>query len=86
MSELSRFYGIVVFMYNKPREHNPPHFHARYQGVEYAFYIKTGTPVAGTTDPPRNMKRMIKEWWNINKTALAIAWASQRFPKIPPLD
>ena len=28
MPEISRFYGIVITMYNS--EHNPPHFHIRY--------------------------------------------------------
>ena len=28
MPEISRFFGIVIFMYFD--EHNPPHFHARY--------------------------------------------------------
>ena len=32
MPTISRFYGIVIFMnYN---DHNPPHFHARYQEQE----------------------------------------------------
>lgn len=32
MPEICRFYGIVIFMnYN---EHDPPHFHARYQEGE----------------------------------------------------
>ena len=29
MPEISRFYGIVITMYNS--EHNPPHFHIRYR-------------------------------------------------------
>ena len=28
MSEICRFFGIIITMYF--REHNPPHFHARY--------------------------------------------------------
>ena len=40
MPEISRFYGIVVFM--NYREHEPPHFHARYQEQEVSIEIKTG--------------------------------------------
>lgn len=29
MPEVSRFYGIVIMMYYN--DHDPPHFHARYQ-------------------------------------------------------
>lgn len=36
MSEISRFFGIVISMYY--REHFPPHFHARYG--EYKAGIK----------------------------------------------
>ncbi len=28
MPEISRFFGIIIFMYFD--EHNPPHFHAKY--------------------------------------------------------
>jgi len=28
MPEISRFYGIIIYIYF--REHNPPHFHAVY--------------------------------------------------------
>ena len=31
MPTISMFYGIVIRMYNN-NEHNPPHFHAFYQG------------------------------------------------------
>jgi hypothetical protein len=30
MPELCRFYGIVIKMFFRKREHNPPHFHAIY--------------------------------------------------------
>lgn len=30
------FYGIIVRMYNNG-EHNPPHFHATYQGYNAVF-------------------------------------------------
>ena len=31
MPEISLFYGIRVTMYNE--DHNPPHFHAEYNGL-----------------------------------------------------
>lgn len=36
MPVLSMFYGIVIRMYNN-NEHNPPHFHAEYQGYHATF-------------------------------------------------
>lgn len=30
MPEISRFYGIVIKMFFKPKEHDPSHIHALY--------------------------------------------------------
>jgi len=32
MPEISRFYGIVIKMFFKPKEHEPSHIHALYKG------------------------------------------------------
>ena len=40
MPEISRFYGIIITM--NFNEHNPPHFHAMYQGYEISIDIHTG--------------------------------------------
>lgn len=39
MPELSRFLGIVIYMYFN--EHNPPHFHAEYNEYNAAISINT---------------------------------------------
>jgi hypothetical protein len=39
MPEISRFYGIVIRMYFV--DHNPPHFHADYQGFKAEYDIQT---------------------------------------------
>ena len=36
MPTISMFYGIIIRMYNNG-EHNPPHFHAQYQGRVAVF-------------------------------------------------
>lgn len=36
MPSISMFFGIIIYMYNNG-EHNPPHFHATYQGYEATF-------------------------------------------------
>ena len=30
MPEIAIFYGIIIRMFFKPKEHNPPHIHAEY--------------------------------------------------------
>ena len=39
MPTISMFYGITNRMYNNG-EHNPPHFHADYQGNEAVFDVE----------------------------------------------
>lgn len=58
MPTISIFYGIVIQMYW--RDHNPPHFHAYYQGYEALFSIKTGELIAGYI--PVGVQRILKEW------------------------
>ena len=40
MPEICRIYGIIIHMYFN--EHNPPHFHATYQGFKSSITIEDG--------------------------------------------
>ena len=40
MPEISRFYGILIYMYVD--DHNPPHFHVIYEGEEAMIDIMDG--------------------------------------------
>ena len=39
MPELSRFLGIVIYMYFN--DHDPPHFHAEYNEFQATIAVKT---------------------------------------------
>lgn len=85
MPEISRFYGIIVFMnYN---DHPPPHFHARYQDQEVTVEIETGL-VTGRMS--KRALRMIFEWSERYQEELNDNWqrarARQPLEKIPPLE
>ncbi len=69
MPEISRFYGIRIFMFF--REHNPPHFHAKYQGYEAIFEIKDGT-IRG--EFPRRALKIVYEWMDLHKEELLDNW------------
>ena len=69
MPVLSRFYGLIVYM--NYREHNPPHFHARYQGFEVSIEIESGI-VKGHM-PSRALK-LLFEWMDIYKEELLENW------------
>ena len=46
MPEISRFYGIVIQIYDD--DHPPPHFHALYGGVVVVIAIETSQVLGGS--------------------------------------
>ena len=70
MPELSRFFGIVIYMYH--REHAPAHFHAEYAEYEITIDIETG---AVTGRFPRRALNLVMEWYSLHKVQLAADWA-----------
>ena len=84
MPTISRFYGIVIFM--NYRDHNPPHYHARYQDFEITVDIETGI-ITGIM--PRRALKLIFEWHEKYETELMANWERARSGEplvdIPPL-
>ncbi len=62
--------GIKFKMYFK--DHNPPHFHAQYQGLEATYRINDSLKIEGNL-PPR-IEKLVLEWWQINKERLDSEW------------
>ena len=83
MPEVTRFYGIVIYIYFS-REHNPPHFHAIYGEKEGAFAIETLEMLAG--DLPSKAQTLVREWASQYKTELMKMWDSKILQKLQPLD
>lgn len=85
MPEISRFYGIVIRMYFQ--DHNPPHFHAEYQGSKSEYAIETLDVLAGNL--PTRAHAMVLEWASRHKTELLENWKNSQVPakmnKIEPL-
>ena len=69
MPEISRFYGIIIYMYID--DHNPPHFHVRYEGYEATITIEDGI-VTGTL--PRRALKMVYEWLDLHFDELMENW------------
>ncbi len=84
MPEISRFYGITIYMLF--REHNPPHFHAKYQGYEVSITIDDGI-VKG--EMPKRALNLIFDWLEIHREELMQNWNTIQdtgeFLKIDPL-
>jgi len=85
VSEISRFFGIVIAMYH--REHEPAHFHARYSGQKITVRIGDGH-VSGKF-PPRALA-LVLEWWHLHREDLAENWRlaneQRELKRIPPLE
>ena len=83
MPEISRFYGIVIKMFFKPKEHEPSHIHALYGEHIGVFDLRTMTMTEG--DLPRKAQEMVVEWMAIHQASLLLMWKTQKLEKLPPL-
>jgi len=85
MPTISVFFGIIIRMFY--RDHNPPHFHAEYQGQNATFDFN-GKLLQGEIDS-RTAKSLIKKWAQAHKTELNDNWENmrqgKRFTSIEPL-
>ena len=85
MPTISMFFGIVIKMFFD--DHNPPHFHAEYQG-DMAVFDFRGNILAGDIRS-RTAVRLIREWIDLHQDALTKNWSNMEqgraFDRIPPL-
>jgi len=82
MPEISRFFGIIITMYFN--EHNPPHFHVRYNNIEAQFDINEGVFYKGAL--PSRQARLVLAWHEIHRVELLELWNTKTFRKIKPLE
>lgn len=86
MPEISRFYGIVVFMYYN--DHAPPHFHVRYSEQKAVVMIETLALLEGRLSP--RVLGMVVEWAALHQSELLNNWrlAREQQPLAPiaPLE
>ncbi len=84
MPEISKFYGIIIYMYMQ--EHNPPHFHVWYDEYRASITIEDGT-VKG--ELPRRALNLVFEWLDLHKQELLDNWNrlanGEQIVKILPL-
>ena len=84
MPVIARFYGVVIKMYFRQDEHNPPHIHAIYGEHIGAINISTGEMIIG--DLPTRALKMVQEWVKQHEFDLMQIWETQQFIELPPLD
>ena len=83
MPEIARFYGIVIKMFFKPKEHEPSHIHALYGEYVGLFEIQTMKMVEG--DLPRKAQELVEEWLRKYNCELQEMWDKQEIYQLPPL-
>lgn len=85
MPEISRFYGIVIYIYY--REHGPAHFHAVYSGTEALVSIEDLAVISGFL--PSRALNLVIEWARNHKKELKDDWEKavrhEKLNKIEPL-
>ena len=85
MPELSRFLGIVILMYFN--DHNPPHFHVKYNDFRAVISINDLSLIGGEL-PPRVLG-LVMEWTGLHKKELLENWdlikETGKWFKIKPL-
>ncbi|MBQ1521257.1 MAG: DUF4160 domain-containing protein [Erysipelotrichaceae bacterium] len=84
MPTISHFYGIVIVMYYRDGDHNPPHIHAITQNYAAPFRIKDGEIMEGKFPP--KAKAMVKEFILKYQKELEEMWESGVYRRLPPLE
>lgn len=84
MPEIARFYGIIIKMFFKPKEHEPSHIHALYGEFLGEFNIRTMEMIQG--DLPKKAQELVREWLSGHQDELQRMWDTQQITKLPPLE
>jgi hypothetical protein len=85
MPEICRFFGIIIRMYFN--EHEPPHFHAEYQGKKAVFDFN-GNIIKGSL-ASKTATKLVRDWVDLRFIELNEDWGLARdgkeIKKIEPL-
>ena len=84
MPTISCFYGIIIIMNLRNKEHNPPHIHAVTNDFAAPFRLSTGEIMDGEFPP--KAKAMVKEFILKYQNELLEMWETEKYVKLPPLD
>ncbi len=84
MPVISRFNGIVIKMYLRQKEHNPPHVHAIYGDYIGMFSLADGEMFEG--DIPAKEEKLITMFVLHYKDRLMKMWETQSFETLSPLE
>lgn len=81
MPVISRFKGVVIKMYLRQKEHNPPHIHAIFGDYAGMFSLDDGEMFEG--DIPTKEQKLIKEFVEHYRDKLIKMWETEQFEFLP---
>ncbi len=84
MPTISCFYGIIIVMYLRDKEHNPPHIHAITKSFDAPFDIRTGEVIEGFF--PTKAQALVRKFVQKYKQELLEMWKSEKYYKLPPIE
>lgn len=79
MPKVCEFFGISIYFYYS--DHPPAHFHARYQGEDAVFELRTLAMTEGRLTP--RVRAMVVEWAVQHLPELNRAWEQCRAGEPP---
>ena len=86
MPVISIFFGIVITMFYN--DHDPPHFHAEYQGQRGKFDL-SGQMIVGNIRS-RTALRLIREWARLHRGEIEANWQNMKLgrplQRVAPLE
>lgn len=83
MPEITRFDGIIIKMFFKPKEHEPSHIHVIDGEYVGTFDLHTMKMIEG--DLSVKAQKQVRDWMKKYQSALIDMWESQNIKKLPPL-
>lgn len=84
MPTICHFCGIIIVMYLRNKEHNPPHIHAITSDFDAPFLIETGEIMEG--EFPIRSQVLVKEFIQRYREELKEMWEKEEYRKLPPLN
>lgn len=84
MPVISRFNGIVIKMYLRQKEHNPPHIHAICGDCVGMFSLSDGEMFEG--DLGNKEQKMVQKFIEKYGKELLNMWETQQFKSLPSVE
>lgn len=84
MPVIAKFYGKILKIYYRQKEHNPPHLHATYGAYDGVFELIDGEMFEGNI--PLKEQQIVRRFIRYYTARLIEMWETQNFEILPPIE